>query len=128
MNLLFHFVFYFIEHIRKFKNNNIYNNLGELLKEFFNFYGFEFNYKELGISVRYGGYLYKRNDGGKNKLSVENFEDVSQDIGKTCFKFQNVMEFFKFARDSLYFPVESPIQSYLAGFILPDDLLNSRNY
>lgn len=126
--LLFHFVFYFIEHIRKLKNNNIYNNLGELLKEFFNFYGFEFNYKELGISVRYGGYLYKRNDGGKNKLSVENFEDVSQDIGKTCFKFQNVMEFFKFARDSLYFPVESPIQSYLAGFILPDDLLNSRNY
>ena len=133
--IIFCLVYYYITDIRKriiynikkgIKNNEL--TLGNLLVGFFDFYGFLFNYKLLGISIRNGGFLYKRKDDRKNILSIENPQDITQNMGKQCFRFRKVIEVFKFARDSLYYPEKSPIISYLSGFIFPDDILKMRSY
>ena len=133
--IIFSLVYYYIADVRKKlisnNKNNIKNNeltLGHLLVGFFDFYGFQFNYEKLGISIRNGGFLFERNDEGKNLLCIENPQDISQDMGKSCFRFRKVVETFKFARDSLYYPEKSPVVSYLSGFIFPDDLLKMRAF
>ena len=85
-----------------------------------------FNYDKLGISIRSGCFFYKRKEYKPNTLSIENFKDINQDIGKNCYNFKKVVETFKNARDCLYYPESSPVVSYLAGFILPDDILKQR--
>ena len=131
--IIFSLLYYFIADYRKKIIDDIKKGkketeltLGHLLVEFFDYYGFQFNYEKLGISIRNGGFIYKRTDDGKNLLSIENFQDISQDMGKSCFKFRKVVETFKFARDSLYYPQSSPVISYLSGFIFPDDILRKR--
>jgi hypothetical protein len=47
-------------------------------------------------------------------------------MGKNCYNFKKVVDTFKIARDSLYYPEKSPVVSYLCGFILPDDILRQR--
>ena len=37
-------------------------NLGEIMVGFFQFYAFEFNYEEVGISLRHGGFFYKKSE------------------------------------------------------------------
>lgn len=59
--LLFNLVLAFLQYKSKTENTPSLN-LGQLLVDFFQFYGFEFNYDEVGISVRYGGFFYKRKD------------------------------------------------------------------
>ena len=131
--IIFSLLYYYIADYRKKVLDDIKKGkketeltLGHFLVGFFNFYGFEFNYEKVGISIRNGGFLYKRTDEGKHLLSIENFQDINQDMGKSCFKFKKVIETFKFARDSLYYPAHSPVVSYLNGFIFPDDTLRKR--
>jgi hypothetical protein len=59
-------------------------------------------------------------------LSVENFQELDQDVGKGSFKFRKVLDCFKFARDALYYPSQYPIISFLSGFINMDDFLRDR--
>ena len=131
--IIFSLLFYYISDTRKKIIHDAKNGkkeaemtLGHLLVGFFDFYGFNFNYEKLGISIRNGCFLYERDDDGKNLLSVENFQDISQDMGKSCFKFRKVIDTFKFARDSLFYPEKSPIVSFLSGFIFPDEILKKR--
>lgn len=131
--IIFSLVYYFISHmskIYKYKKKNGEKvrsyTLGDLFLEFLNFYGKQFNYKELGISIRYGGYLYKRKDSGKYVLSMENFQDINQDIGSSCFRFAEVVDFFKYALKSMYFPKTPVVESYLECFINPDNLIKER--
>ena len=131
--IIFSLIYYYIADYRKKVIDDIKKGkkepeltLGHFLVGFFDFYGFQFNYEKLGISIRNGGFLYQRTDEGKNLLSIENFQDINQDMGKSCFKFRKVVETFKFARDSLYYPQNSPVISYLNGFIFPDDILKKR--
>ena len=97
-----------------------------MLCGFFEFYCFNFNYDQVGISVRHGGYFFKKSDRNWDDdsrpylLCVENFQDPEQDIGKNCFKIQKVLDLFKSARDNLYFPMKYPIDSFLNSFILID--------
>jgi len=131
--IIFSLVYYYISDVRKKTLDDVKKGkkepqltLGHLLVGFFNFYGFMFNYEKVGISIRNGCFLYVRKDDGKNVLAIENFQDVSQDMGKSCFKFRKVIETFKFARDSLYYPERTPVISYLSGFIFPDEILKRR--
>ena len=131
--ILFTLLYYYLMDVRKrftykLKNGHKENllTLGHLLLGFFNFYGFEFNYKKLGISIRNGCFLYKRTDDSKHILSVENFQDIFQDIGKHCFQYNKVIDLFKYASRKLtYF--SSPVISFLSSFIEPDDLLKERS-
>ena len=59
-------------------------------------------------------------------LSVENFQDTTQNIGSGAYKFRKVLDCFKQARDSLYYPSTYPIYSYLGQFINSDDFLRNR--
>lgn len=100
-------------------------SLGNLLLGFFNFYGYDFNYKKLGISIRNGCFLYKRDGLSRNILSIENFQDISQDLGKSCYQYNKIIDTFKFASKHLSYS-SSPVISYLSGFIFPDDFLRER--
>ena len=101
-------------------------SLGHLLCGFLQFYCFDFNYDNVGISVKHGGYFFKKSDRNwddSNRpylLCVENFQDPEQDIGKSCFKIKRVLDVFKSARDNLYYPSTYPIESYLKSFIQID--------
>jgi len=61
------------------------------------------------------------------QLSVENFQDPDQDIGKGSFKFKKILDCFKHARDALYYPSVYPIESYLGLFINVDSFLIDRS-
>lgn len=118
--------------------------LGHILVGLLDFYGFRFNYAKVGISVRYGGYFYKRserlfldNSKGSGMLSLENFQNIEQDIGGNCFKFDKVVDAFKEAYWSLCdfgkdeegeegMDEEKERFSYLGRFIKVDKLIKGR--
>lgn len=82
--------------IRRSEMNPL-NNLGVLLMEFFELYGRSFNYNDVGISLRRGGSYYsKRQRGWANfnnqawLLSIEDPQDVENDISKTSFGIREV--------------------------------------
>jgi non-canonical poly(A) RNA polymerase PAPD5/7 len=56
-NLLFSYIQFFVK-----ENEKKEWTLGNLLVGFLQFYAFDFNYEQVGISVRYGGYFYKKSD------------------------------------------------------------------
>jgi non-canonical poly(A) RNA polymerase PAPD5/7 len=126
--IIFSLIFYYLSDYKKKsierKESNKIITLGHLLLGFLSFYGYEFRYDKYKISIRNGCFLSERYDDNKNVLSLENFQD-GQDIGKSCYKYRNVIDVFKFARKSLYFP-DVPVVSYLKGFIFPDDTLRER--
>ncbi|RMX66052.1 hypothetical protein DD238_003956 [Peronospora effusa] len=84
-----------------------FNNLGLLLVEFFTLYGRDFNYTELGISVRNGGsYFFKEDrhwcDAGRPFLiAMENPNEPSLDIGKNSYEMRTVKRSFDYARQVL---------------------------
>lgn len=118
--------------------------LGHILVGFFDFYGFRFNYDKVGISVRYGGFFYKKADrlfldnsssvkeGGI--LSLENFQNINQDIGGNCFRFSEVVDAFKvaywnlgdFNKKETEYENEGNNFSYLGRFIKRDKLIKKR--
>eukprot|EP00340_Litonotus_pictus_P011694 CAMPEP_0170535868 /NCGR_PEP_ID=MMETSP0209-20121228/101835_1 /TAXON_ID=665100 ORGANISM="Litonotus pictus, Strain P1" /NCGR_SAMPLE_ID=MMETSP0209 /ASSEMBLY_ACC=CAM_ASM_000301 /LENGTH=403 /DNA_ID=CAMNT_0010837175 /DNA_START=1613 /DNA_END=2824 /DNA_ORIENTATION=- len=103
-------------------------SLGHLLLEFFEFYGVQFNYKKVGSSIRNGVFFYQRNDAEENRkhiLSVENYQEPTQDIGKGAYKFNVVIDSFTKARDSLRFP-DSVGDSFLDKVINVDNFLLER--
>lgn len=59
-------------------------NLGILLIEFFELYGLNFNWQDLGISIREGGTYYRKRDRGWFKqgpqpnISIEDPQDKSK--------------------------------------------------
>ena len=132
--ILFSLVYYYIIDVNKRVVNRINNgqnekqlSLGNLLLGFFNFYGYDFNYKKLGISIRNGCFLYKRNGLSRNILSIENFQDITQDLGISCYQYNKVIDLFKYASKSISFS-NSPVTSYLSNIILPDDVLRKRAF
>ena len=99
--MIFSLLFYFISDTKKIINNNIKKGQKE-------------EYLSLGHLL-------------KNILSLENFQDISQDMGKSCYLYSKVIDAFKYASKHLTC-INSPVISYLSGFILPDDLLKERAY
>ena len=132
--IIFSLLYYYIIDVNKrelYKINKgqkeMQITLGNLLLGFFNFYGYDFNYKKLGISIRNGCFLYKRNGLTKNILSIENFQDITQDLGLSCYQYSKVIDLFKYASKSISFS-NSPVTSYLSNIILPDDVLRKRAF
>ncbi|WWC58025.1 uncharacterized protein I303_100560 [Kwoniella dejecticola CBS 10117] len=71
-------------------------NLGTLLIEFFELYGRNFNYQDVGISIRKGGYYYQKTSRGWLRpnqsflLSVEDPQDRDNDISGGSFGIRQV--------------------------------------
>lgn len=109
-----------------------YNNLGQLLLGFLTLYGRDFNYTELGISVRNGGsYFYKEDqgwyDGGRPFLiSMENPNEPSLDIGKNSYEIRTVKRAFDYARQVLLNEIHrrgqfQSLAGSILGTIIPPD-------
>ena len=133
---LFSLVYAYILYLNKEKDNNNLLTLGHILIGFLEFYCFKFNFEKVGISIRYGGFFYKRaekkfNDNshpGKNKglLSLENFQDIEQDIGGNCFRFDKILGCFKFIYNQLKISNKNMDESYLMRFLNNDNFLSKR--
>ena len=86
---------------------NPLENLGTLLLEFFELYGRNFNYDEVGITIRRGGgYFSKRRRGWimNNQtflLSIEDPQDRDNDISKSSFGIRQVKATLSGAYDML---------------------------
>ncbi|KAF8630769.1 hypothetical protein AX15_002738 [Amanita polypyramis BW_CC] len=71
-------------------------NLGVLVMDFFELYGCYFNYEEAGISLRNGGYYFKKKQRGwvdfqkGGLISIEDPADTTNDISRGSFGFQRV--------------------------------------
>lgn len=102
-------------------NQNINN--AKFLLGFLKFYGIVFNYKESGISLRNGGEFYykvERDDMECSELlSVENFQDQYNDIGRSCFCFEKIRWLFKKTYQILEEKVKKNTLSFLASLNLP---------
>jgi len=82
--------------------------LAELLIKFFDTYGNQMNYDDLGISIRNGGHLiYKKHAKWMEKnrrmglLTIESPYEKYVDIGGSCYNFKMVQRSFKHAVDML---------------------------
>ena len=75
-------------------------NYAKFFLGFLKFYGIEFNYFKYGISIRNGGFLFKKKDVNKF-LCIENFLEIDKDIGKSCFHFNEIRNCFKIIYEKL---------------------------
>ncbi|KAI9906659.1 hypothetical protein PsorP6_004653 [Peronosclerospora sorghi] len=113
-------------------DNPKFNNLGNLLLGFFTLYGHDFNYTDLGISVRNGGsYFYKEDrrwyDAGRPYLiAMENPNEPSLDIGKNSYEIRTVKRSFEYARQILLNEIHrhgqfNKLSGSILGAIIPAD-------
>ncbi|RLN93769.1 hypothetical protein BBJ28_00008449 [Nothophytophthora sp. Chile5] len=109
-----------------------YNNLGQLLVGFLTLYGRDFNYDELGISVRNGGsYFYKDDrrwydDSRPFLISMENPNEPSLDIGKNSYEIRTIKRAFDYARQVLVNEIQrrgqfDALSGSILGTIIPAD-------
>ena len=99
---------------RKYKNGGGQTekiDLGKHLIDFFEFYGVQFNYEDVGISIREEGFYFTKKSRGwegydersRYKLSVENPQDPEVDIGGSAYNIRKVQRAFQHAYDTLIY-------------------------
>ena len=121
---------------RQYKKGNTDNiDLGKHLIDFFELYGTQFNYEDIGISIRKGGKYFQKSTRGwegwdersRFRLSVENPQDDETDIGRSAYNIKKVQRSFQHAYDTLIFNNSSSV-SLLKLIITcdPKDLVSSR--
>lgn len=64
--LILNLVYSYFLYIGK-KNDDSFSTLGHVLCGFIQFYAYEFNYELVGISIRNGGFFYKKKERGCKK-------------------------------------------------------------
>jgi DNA polymerase sigma len=119
-------------------------SLGWLLCRFFQFYGFLFNYRRVGISLHNGGYFPKTTRRQEFqteeewKIAVEDLLDPEYNIGGSSFKMFNLREIFKYTyyllQDPKYSESQYPfvnritpeVQKFAKGFLVEDNHKRSR--
>ncbi len=96
--LLFNIIYAYHQYIHKADKIEYDFNLGSFLLGCLKFYTEDFNYKDLGISLRKGGYFFRKDENidirYNSLLCVENFLDKTHDIGKCNHKFEEVRNYF----------------------------------
>ena len=97
---------------RCYKKGNTENvDLGKHLIDFFELYGTQFNYEDIGLSIRKGGKYFQKSTRGwegwdersRFRLCVENPQDPEVDIGRSAYNIKKVQRAFQHAYDTLIF-------------------------
>jgi len=94
-------------------------DLGQLLRGFFRFFGFDFDYENNGISVLDGGSIFSKRERGwyyPDKpflLALEDPCDRENDVGRLAFNIPTVSLLFRHAYDQLILPERYPHVSFL---------------
>ena len=121
-NLIYAYILY-AKKINKYNENII--NLGSILIDFFEFFGYIFQYKNIEINNLCGGFFKIRNDNDSNLLYLNNPID-NQNMLKNTYNFERVILAFQNALNCLYTP-NQPEKSYLSDFIIPNFILKRRS-
>ena len=121
-NLIYAYILY-AKKINKYNENLL--NLGSLLIDFFEFFGYIFQYKNIEINNLCGGFFKIRNDNDSNLLYLNNPID-NQNMLKNTYNFERVILAFQNALNCLYNP-NQPEKSYLSDFIIPNFILKRRS-
>jgi non-canonical poly(A) RNA polymerase PAPD5/7 len=121
-NLVYAYILY-AKKINKYNENII--NLGSILIDFFEFFGYIFQYKNIEINNLCGGFFKIRNDNDSNLLYLNNPID-NQNMLKNTYNFERVILAFQNALNCLYNP-NQPEKSYLSDFIIPNFILKRRS-
>jgi len=108
-------------------------DLGQLLRGFFRFFGFDFDYESNGISVLDGGSIFSKKERGwyyPDKpflLALEDPCDRENDVGRLAFNIPNVSLLFRHAYDQLILPERYPHVSFLIRILdVSPQMLNLR--
>lgn len=102
---------FFQLHPRKHASDPASANLGVLLIEFFEFYGRQFNYMKVGISVNDGGCYFSKdalgiNGTGENGLLfIQDPLSLQDNASRGCYGFQQVKQAFEHAFNKLHLDV-----------------------
>lgn len=132
-----------ISYLQQHKNKTLQNPseetepttlLSDHLLNFLKLYGIDFNYKELGISVRKDGFYYKREDKNfdngmlaRAHLSLENPVDNDLNVTKAAFNYHKIQNLFKNCYEKIVGP-RKMIDISIINLILPTkmDITNSQ--
>lgn len=122
--LLLNMTYAYVQYLMKRGEVDKINNLGKLFIGFLKFYGEEFNYKELGISINDGGEFFKKwqrnfvnaNNNGGDFLCFENYQEPDMDLARGAYQYPKVTQLFREILYTLY-KVKSNSESYLTSFI-----------
>lgn len=104
-------VSFFQLHPRKHASDPTNANLGVLLIEFFEFYGRQFNYLKVGISVNNGGCYFSKealgiNGTGENGLLfIQDPLSLEDNASRGCYGFHQVKQAFEHAFNKLHLDV-----------------------
>ena len=115
------------------------SDLGSLLIEFFELFGFEFNYMTTGISVRHDGFFFPKGAKDMRKtyhdparpflLAMENPLDIGLDVGSKSFRIQMITRSFEVAFRMLIAHTTIPpetTRSILATILPPSQEMRDR--
>eukprot|EP01101_Sappina_pedata_P013649 TRINITY_DN9907_c0_g1_i1.p1 TRINITY_DN9907_c0_g1~~TRINITY_DN9907_c0_g1_i1.p1 ORF type:complete len:135 (-),score=28.04 TRINITY_DN9907_c0_g1_i1:94-498(-) len=113
-----------IYHLQNSEQNNPTATLGELLISFFDFYGNQLDTAIYGVSVKSRS-LFKKSDHGWDDgqhqyISIEDPQDITNDVGKKTFQIGTVKSYFQSAYQSLTnddAPTDLPHGSYLSRIL-----------
>jgi non-canonical poly(A) RNA polymerase PAPD5/7 len=122
-------VSYLQMHNNKLENQESENPQKMLLSDhliaFFKLYGYEFNYKEVGISVRKQGFYYKREIknfdnwmSARAFLSLENPVNPNINVTKGAYNFHKIQQLFAACYKSLVNTERREEVSLLSGLLI----------
>ncbi|CAG9323550.1 unnamed protein product [Blepharisma stoltei] len=105
--------------------------LGHFLVHFFQLYGHEFNYSDIGIDIKWNGsYFQKRNKEwckGKGEfLCVECPQGTNNDIGRGAFRIKLIREAFKHALSMICSQTYVSAKTPLNLILISDDFIKNR--
>jgi non-canonical poly(A) RNA polymerase PAPD5/7 len=95
-------------------------NLGSFFKGFLKFYSEEFNWRDLGISIRNGLQFFSkwsRHFSTNENLCFENFQEPDKDIARGAYQFPLVVKIFREILFKLHKAKIPSNHSYLSMFI-----------
>ena len=115
-----------LKNVKNLNNIKLFDNLGSLFMGFLNFYAFEFDYQNYGISNIGNGKIFKKIDNQNIKyfpyLCVENILDPTHNISRPVTRYEAVKELFRTIYLHIKFSKSSNIsQGFLSEIVNGQD-------